>query len=172
MKFLYTFTVILHLAISSNISFSSAVKLSHNHHFGAWTIYEGTKNGKKLCHAVAEPFKTRAFHGIRNKPWVAINFMGLDRFTVSADSGFNIDISKGWIIAIDNGHSIALKVLPSGEIWSYSSTQDVQLINELMQGKNLFTVRSYNHEKQTALDYYSLKGLHKAIKYMNKYCLS
>lgn len=157
------------LLVFSNVG-EAAVRLYNNHTFGDWRLYEGKDANTKVCYAVAEPYRTRAFHGIKSKSWVAITFLGRNQFTVSGHTGFDTDTSAPWILDIDGNDPIALHVLPSGEIWSYSSAQDVQIINAMMQGDAYFTVRGYSSSKQTILDYYSLKGLHKIIKYMNKNC--
>jgi len=161
---------ILCLSFLQSIESEAVVRLHNNHTFGDWHLYEGKDNKTKVCYAIVEPYRTRAFHGLRSKPWLAITFLGHNKFTVSGNSGFDVNSSTEWILDVDNISPISLHILPNGEVRSYSSIQDVQIINALMQGELHFTVRSYSTSKQTALDYYSLKGLQKIITYMNNHC--
>lgn len=158
------------LSLLFSVEAGATIKLHNHHNFGDWRLYEGKEGNKKVCYAMVEPYRTRSFIGMREKPWVALTFFERNALTVSAHSGFNIDTKTELVLDIDNGSSISMHVLPTGQVYSYSSAQDVQIINALMQGESYFTIRSYGINQQTALDYYSLKGLHEIIKYMNKHC--
>jgi hypothetical protein len=158
------------LLLSAAFVEAAPVRLYNKHTFGDWKLYEGKDEGRKVCYAVSEPYRTRGFYGIKSKSWISITFLGKDKFTVSGNTGFNTLPNSEWILKVDNNHPISLQVLPNGSIWSYSSKQDIQILNAMQSGLSNFTVRSYSTSNQTSLDYYSLKGVRKAISYMNQNC--
>jgi hypothetical protein len=163
-------TVFIALTMLNQSSALAVARLYNKHTFGDWKMYEGLEGNKKVCHAVIKPYRTRAFDGQRLTPWVAITFLGRNQLTVSGSSGFPIDKKKGWVVEINKGEAINLKVVDDSEVWTYSSAQDVQLINALFKGERYFTVRSWSKNKQVTLDYFALKGLSSVVKYMNKHC--
>ena len=154
----------------ANTAQGASLPLKKTHVFDDWVLYESLKGNKKECHAMSLPYRTRAFYGVKSQSWVALNFVAYNTFTVSAHSGFDIDHNAGLLINVDTGAKISLETLDNGQIWTYSSVQDAQLINALMHGNAYFTTRSYTVTGQTALDYYSLKGFNNIIKHMNKNC--
>lgn len=160
-------SILLLSAASAN---AAPVRLYNKHTFGDWKLYEGKDGVRKVCYAVAEPYRTRGFYGIKAKAWIAITFLGKNQFTVSGNTGFNTLPDSEWVLKPDNNHPISLHVLPNGSIWSYSSAQDMQILNSIQGGISNFTIRSYSTSNQTSLDYYSLKGVRKAIGYMNENC--
>ena len=57
--------------------------------------------------------------------------------------------------------------------WSYSSSQDVSLINELgSTSEEFIKVISYDANNNKAIDYFSIKGLVHALQLMDRNCSS
>jgi hypothetical protein len=98
-----------------------------------------------------------------------VTYLGKDEYTVSTVSDDNID-NKNVVVTID-GVSRELKSDPNNyNSYTYSSVQDIALINDLIRASSYFTVRNYDKPDTYALDYYSLRGFGKAIRLMSNSC--
>jgi hypothetical protein len=121
------------------------------------------------CFAISEPKRTRAFYGLRNKPFFAVKYISNNTFTISTSPGFQVAKNKETIININN-RSYSLYTGDGNFIWPASESADAFLINALLTSGGYFRVNSYNYQENNAMDYYSTKGLYRALQYMNDHC--
>ena len=49
------------LLLSAAFVEAAPVRLYNKHTFGDWKLYEGKDEGRKVCYAVSEPYRTRGF---------------------------------------------------------------------------------------------------------------
>ena len=158
------------ISLFFSCSLTNASGLEYITKFENWEIYKEKKqNGKEECHAVISPFKTRAFNGIREIPFLAYSFKGSKQYTLSISPGFVLDGNKKVSVNIGK-KSFDLKNGNKNTAWTYSAVQDISIYSHLLLGNNVFLVRSYSKTGDTALDYYNNEGLIDAIHYMESNC--
>jgi len=124
---------------------------------------------KQGCFAISEPKRTRAFYGLRNQPFFAVKYVSNNTFTISTSPGFQVAKNKKTIIDINN-RSYSLYTGDGNFIWPASESADAFLINALLTSNGYFVVNSYNQQGNNAIDYYSTRGLYRALQYMNDHC--
>ncbi len=146
-----------------------AEELKHMKAFGDWEVYvEEDQQGKKLCHALSKPYRTKAFHGVRNLPFVAVTMEG-STYTLSTYPGFTLDHTQPPILSVQD-KDFALKVERQGHAITYSDISDVSIFNHIMGSKGNFSIRSYSKYDRVAVDIYTISGLRAALDYMHQNC--
>jgi hypothetical protein len=162
-RLLFTLLFLLSsLAIQANAAESIAK-------FSDWQIFKAEKDGTEICYAYTTPFRTKGYEGNRPSAYLLVEKMGPKSFTIGVGIGFNIDHSKDITITTNNTSRMLDDDLTNFG-WTFSSNQDVHLINDMVVDGELLEVRSYGTDGQAALDYYSLIGFQKSLNYMNTNC--
>ncbi len=195
------FSMILWLSISNVALCSSNSDCDHNHkvfkeikQFSQWSVVleheinDRTLRKQTRCYLIANPLYTHAFPDIANRKkshFIAL-YLPRGRFTFSEYAGFKLNTYKGGEISV--GQKIfGLRTYREIYGCTYSSTDDVALMNMMIQMRNddFFTIRNYkkqnlssaldfedenNRENSTILDYYSMAGFRKAAKYAQWIC--
>lgn len=141
------------------------------HRFGYWDIYsEIDAQGKNICHIISIPVETKAYDGLRNLPYFVVTYYDPNMYTVSTYSGFGLDKTKEFTVKANNKF-FALKIARDYFAYTYNSADDVRLVNNMMENSsNALEVRSNGRDGGTSVDFYSLYGFSKAIKYVQKKC--
>ncbi len=139
--------------------------------FQDWNVYHQISHNSIKCHAIISPYRTKAFEGVRESPYLVISYKGHMQYTISLDSGFVVDQQNGIILKTNNRSYILNAALPR-TAWTSSSVQDKAIIEDMIKDSRNFSIRSYNTSDDTALDFYSLNGLALALQYMEKNCLT
>ncbi|CAL7960599.1 conserved exported hypothetical protein [Alphaproteobacteria bacterium] len=138
--------------------------------FHQWNVFvENVKNGKRICHITSTPLYTKAFRGIRNIPYVVVSYIGPDMYTISAYAGFVLDRKKKCTVST-NRRTYMLQSAREFFAYTYSSSEDVTIINNMIEDNKMLEVRSYDSVGGTALDYYSLSGFIPAMRYVREIC--
>lgn len=137
--------------------------------FGDWKVFTPVFAGKKACYAYSSPFRTEAFDTARQNPYMIITYSGSRMYSIGINSGFLLSNSKGFTLTA-NSHAHLLDVKLLTNAWTYSSEQDVSIINDLLEESDYAVVRSYDTVDKTALDYYSVYGLQTTLQYFEKHC--
>lgn len=136
--------------------------------FGDWTYYAyGGKYGRH-CMIYTKAGRTKGeFNEERETPYLYITKRGHLEFTLGASPGYELDMTKAVILKVRD-RAYALKVELPHYSWTFSSTQDVRLIDEMIKANRFITVHSYSTDGSVTLDYYSLKGFVHALKQLDK----
>lgn len=138
--------------------------------FQDWEVYHQIFNNNVQCHAISSPYKTKAFDGVREAPYLIVSFKGRNQYTISLSSGFFINKQSGVILQTNNRSYLLNSTFPRAA-WTYSSSQDAAIINDIIKDGRSLSIRSYDLSDDIALDFYSLKGILEALQYMEKSCL-
>ena len=134
-----------------------------------WEIYEREHKSKVTCHAATFPYRTRAFEGIRDMPYLMVTYKGPMQYSITVNPGFIVDRRDGLILNV-NGKSHVLSTKFPRIALTESSTQDASIINDIIKEEKIVSIRSYTINKETSLDYYSTKGFVEALRYMESNC--
>ena len=139
--------------------------------FGDWKVFSLPSAGKKYCYAYTTPFRTKAFDAERQNPYMIVSYKGPKMYSIGINSGYLLNSYKGFTMATNN-HTYLLDLKLLTNAWTYSSKQDVAIIDDLLSSNDYIEVRSYDSTDKTALDYYSTSGLLTVIQYFEKHCQS
>ncbi len=139
--------------------------------FGYWEVLLplNVKKGNS-CHAVSFPLITKSYSGMRDLPYLMISYYNPDMFTISTYAGFIIDKENPLSITANN-RTRMLKIARDFYAYTFSSNEDVAIINDMIEDQRMVKVRSYHSTNGVAVDYYSLDGFSKAMKYLEHNCL-
>ncbi len=149
---------------------ASAQELRELVTFRDWSVFTTTNQySANYCYALATPYKTRAFNGLRNLPYFMIRHFGGEQFSLSATPGFGMDVMKGFILNAGNRSHLFSKY-SSQFAWTGSHIEDKAILNNMLRSGEYFTIRSYNNHGETALDYYSTRGLSETLRFMAQNC--
>lgn len=140
--------------------------------FEDWLIMktEGQNSSQSYCYMVSQPFRSKAFAQKKlRSPRFSILYLGKNEYTIQVDVDYD-SLGSDTTITIDNFDRKLDMSIKEGISHTYSSTQDVAIINDLIRACGYFTVKSYDANSNSTVDYYSLKGFSKAIKKMSRIC--
>lgn len=142
------------IAFCVNLSFANYEQSS----IGDWNLVKYTDSkGSKYCYIFSEPQRTRAtLQESEGRHIVISNNNGYA--TIGVSSNFELDTKKGFILTVNNKHHL-LNITALSQAQTYTSYQDVSIINDLIMESDFFKIRSYSVDDKTALDYYSVRGL-------------
>ena len=144
-------------------------KLQRN--IGNWITYIEKKGKKKICYTYSNPIKERMFTGERDVPYINLNYLGQNNFTITAKPGFDISQKHPILIIIDGDRKYNLNNKYKNFATTYNSDQDNHIINLLIKTtNNNFIIKSYMDEDNIALDYYSLSGFKESLQYLKNNC--
>jgi hypothetical protein len=136
--------------------------------FGDWTFYAYGSEYDKHCLIYSQPLRTRGeFTEERTTPYLYLTKRGDREFSLGVEPGYPIDTDKGVNIII-NYRPYGLQITLPNYAWTFSSTQDVRLVDEMLKAGKFITVRSHGIDNSVALDYYSMTGFTKALKLLDK----
>lgn len=136
---------------------------------GDWEVFAPVFSGKKYCYAYTTPFRTKAFDANRQNPYMIITYKGPEMYSIGLNSGYLLSSYKGFTVTT-NDHTYLLDIKLITNAWTYTSNQDVAIINDLLIDNEFAEVRSYDTSDKTAVDYYSTEGLLTVIQYFEKNC--
>lgn len=136
--------------------------------FGDWTYHAYGGQYDRHCLIYTESGRVRGeFDEERETPYLYIIKRGHREFTLGVSPGYELDDNKAIILKVRN-RAYALKTGLPHYGWTFSSTQDVGLIDEMLKANRFVTVHAYGESGSVALDYYSLKGFVHALKQLDK----
>lgn len=125
----------------------------------------------RYCYMVSMPYRTKAHHANKvREPHFIVIYRAPNEYTIKVDMDFFIDAKRGVVVDIDSTPRLLEPAFDSEVVHTYSSVQDIAMINDLMLTDGYFTVRSFDKDNNQALDYYSLKGFGKALRLMTRSC--
>lgn len=130
---------------------------------GDWKFVQLTQdNHSKYCYIYSEPERSRATAIDHEGRYIVIVNNG-GYATLGVSSNFDLDERKGFVLSANNRDHL-LNVTSLSQAQTFTSIQDVAVINDLIQDEDLIRVRSYSVDDKTALDYYSMNGFTNALK--------
>jgi hypothetical protein len=136
--------------------------------FGNWTYYSYGNKYARHCFIYTQPLRERGeFDQGRHIPYLYIKKRGAREFSLGVSPGYEQNIGKAAILKVNN-RAYALTIVLPDYSWTFSSTQDVNLIDEMLTASKFFTVYTHGADGSAALDYYSLKGFVHALKQLDK----
>lgn len=139
--------------------------------FDDWAIIKGEEDGQKYCYAVTVPFETRAYYSVAERfPYMLIAYVDPDRFTMGVDNGYLIDKKEGVSVTINHRTRMLNVVSMYRNARTYSSVEDVAMINEMVKANSVIEVRSSSMQNSQAIDYYSIKPIKEVLSYMLNNC--
>ncbi|MCE2992483.1 MAG: hypothetical protein LW825_06185 [Candidatus Jidaibacter sp.] len=150
------------------VAFLAKVAMASGANFGDWSYYTHPNQHENLCIIYTNPIMSKG--DIKDDRLTAYLYLikkGHDQFSLGVFPGFMQDPNKEVVLKVNN-RSYALKVEMPNYSWSYSSAEDVSLINEMLMGGKFLTAHSYALDGGATLDYYSLKGFVPALKKLEK----
>ncbi len=137
--------------------------------FGDWKLVTNKFEGSNYCYAYTSPYRTKAFDEQRESPYLILATKEKNAVSIGVNSGFVIDANQGITLRVNKeDHLLDAKL--NKNAWTYSSIQDIAIINDMIADANSIEVRSYNMEGKTAVDYYSLKGILHVMKHLQTNC--
>jgi hypothetical protein len=143
--------------------------LQHVKTIGDWEIFKKIENEKITCHAMTVPYRTKAYESVRDVPSISFTYKGPRQYTLSVNTGFAVDRQAGLILETNRrSHILDTNLLRSAS--TFSSIQDVAIINDMVKDGQSLSIRSYSTNDETALDFYSLKGLFESLNFLEKNC--
>ena len=139
---------------------------------GNWITYIEKKGKQKICYAYSTPIKSILYLGERSAPYVNINYLGTDKFSITAYAGYTLSKQYPFIMTINEDKNHNLNNAYENYATTYNSDQDNYLINLLIKTKiNYFSIKSYDTDKNFTLDYYSLSGFKESLQYLKNHCI-
>lgn len=160
--FLVAFIVLL--AISGSASATTSKM-----RIGDWNVVKTDDGIEKHCIAYSKAFRSKGSSVIRNEPFAIIEYKGHKQYSFGVNPGYAIDVQKGVVVKVDDRARL-IDVKLAYNAWTYSEVQDVHLINEMLKNQRFIKVRSYNINGESAVDYYSLRGLTNLVNYFETRC--
>ncbi len=136
---------------------------------GDWKIVTNKFEGSSYCYAYTTPYRTKSFDEQRENPYLILVTKEKSAVSIGLNSGFVIDAKQGITLSVNKEEHL-LDAKLNKNAWTYSSTQDVAIINDMLADAISVEVRSYNMEGKTAVDYYSLKGILHTVNYLQTNC--
>lgn len=133
--------------------------------FGDWKVVNNPKNQGCFIYTVAQ--RTRGKTDIEDRAYIYFKKVGYKSYTFAVLTSAPAKKSKGVILETDQRYW-ELQHSLTQNAWTYSSVQDVDLINELMLSKQSVRVKYYDEDENGVLEYFSLKGLPAAYKALGK----
>ena len=138
---------------------------------GNWITYIEKKGKQKICYTYSTPIKTMSYMGERSTPYVNINYLGINKFSITAYAGYDLSKQHPVIMTIDQDKKHSLNNSYENYAATYNSDQDNYLINLLIKTTiDYFSIKSYDNDKNFALDYYSLSGFKESLQYLKNHC--
>ncbi len=138
---------------------------------GNWITYIEKKGKQKICYTYSSPINTKLYTGERGDAYVNINYLGRDKFTITAYVGYDLSKQHPFILTVDEDKNHNLDSSYESYATTYNSDQDNYLINLLIKTNiNYFSIKSYKDDKNFALDYYSLSGFKESLQYLKNNC--
>jgi hypothetical protein len=139
--------------------------------FDDWTAVSSIKDGNNYCYAYVTPYRTKVFTGVRDQPYLLIVNKGYKEFSIGVSPGFYLSKTKGFVIKTDS-RAYLMDVRVYENAITFSSAEDVSIINGMIKDGRYVEVRSYsgddNDKVDLAADYYSLKGFTRAMQFLSK----
>jgi hypothetical protein len=99
----------------------------------------------------------------REDPYLYVIKKGEKQYTIGMYHGFEIGEDAFVVMKIKN-RSYDFHNANPDYAWTYSSAQDISLIDKLLQASDYVTIHSEDVESKVALDYYSLKGFIRSMR--------
>ncbi|MBS0235874.1 MAG: hypothetical protein JSS50_00885 [Proteobacteria bacterium] len=156
-------------AISVLLATAHAAEPKKLRTFAEWEVYlEDLGDGEHVCHAVAKPYRSKVFHGIRDNPFTAVTYQH-GTYTFTAYPGFSMDQAIPPVVIVGE-KKIPLKVVRDTQALTHSYVVDLSVFNHALANHGNFTVHSYSSHERSAIDVYSLEGLIKANNFMRDHC--
>lgn len=138
--------------------------------FSGWTLLKGTSDGHTYCYAFSEPYYS-LYTTTKNtpSPYLLVVYQGHRQITFTSRLGFEIT-DKSKVLLEVNDKDILLNATPPYSAMTYSSAQDVQLLNEIIESNKYVKVKGFTRLGEYVADYYKVDGLLKTINFMEKNC--
>ena len=138
---------------------------------GNWITYIQKKGKKKICYTYSTPIKTMLYMKKRGAPYININYLVINKFSITAYAGYDLSKQHPIIMTIDKDKNHSLNNSYENYATAYNSDQDNYLINLLIKTTiNYFSIKSYDNDENFALDYYSLSGFKESLQYLKNHC--
>ena len=138
--------------------------------FSSWTILKGQSGEHTYCYAFSEPYYSLYTTAISTRsPYLLVIYKGHRQVTFSSYLGFEIT-DKANILLEVNGSDILLDATPPYSGKTYSSAQDIQLLNEIIESNRYIKIKSFTKFGEYVADYYKVNGILKTINFMEKNC--
>ncbi len=138
------------------------------HHFNDWTFYAYGSEYDRHCLIYSHSLRAKGeFDPDRETPYLYLVKRGNREFTLGVAPGYPLDVVKGVDFNV-NYRSYGLQITLPDYAWTFSSTQDVRLVDEMIKADRFVTVRSHGTDGSVALDYYSMSGFTRALKMLDK----
>lgn len=138
--------------------------------FASWVILKGNSGGQTYCYAFSEPDHSWYSKALDTRsPYLLMVYKGYQQITFSSHLGFEINKQTPIMLEIDDS-DILLDTTPPYSAKTYSSTQDIQILNAIVEGDDYIKVKSFTKYGQYVADYYKVDGILKAINFMEKNC--
>lgn len=159
---------IIFILAGSEVVHAKTVKHRTIESFGSWKLVNNPNNQGCFIYTVAQ--RTRGKTDLDGRAYIYFKKVGYKSYTFGVLTSAPANKSNGVVLETDQRywelqHSI------SQNAWTYSSVQDVDLINELMLGGSYIRVKYFDEGGEGVLEYFSLKGLQAAYKALGKcYC--
>jgi hypothetical protein len=138
--------------------------------FSSWNILKGTSGGQTYCYAFSEPYYSLYTTTMSTRsPYLLVVYHGHRQVTFTSHLGFEIT-DKSKILLEVNDIDILLDSTPPYSGKTYSSAQDIQLLNEIIESNKYVKVKSFTKFGEYVADYYKVDGILKTINFMEKNC--
>ena len=96
---------------------------------GNWITYIQKKGKKKICYTYSTPIKTMLYMKKRGAPYININYLVINKFSITAYAGYDLSKQHPIIMTIDKDKNHSLNNSYENYATAYNSDQDNYLIN-------------------------------------------
>ena len=136
-----------------------------------WRIVGESDGNKKICHAIMTPYRKKQLIGNVNDPKFIVSYKDHLSYSISFSVMSTLLDSQQSVKLFLNDREYILKVQNHGQnAITYSSEQDVDIINDLISGPYTFKIKSETADGDVGIIYFASLGLQEAIQYMEKNC--
>ena len=139
--------------------------------FEKWNVY--SKDNKKLCYMLTEPYKSEGDYNIRGRVRVLVARRPLEKNKNSIVIDFGYYFSEGARVQVEIDKDKSFKLATFNQTaWTDKKKNlrlDDKIIKEMIKGLELKTIGRSSRGTVT-YDFYSLKGFTKGFKRMKEFC--
>lgn len=128
--------------------------------FGDWYFF---KDSDKSCYIYTDAKRFKGEIDDVEDAYIYVKGIGKNQYSIGVDPGVDMQINGPLRVNIDNRERY-LEVERDSNGWTYSSVQDIGLINDMIMATSYLKVYAMNYDNQSIVEYYSLNGFNAAMK--------
>jgi len=157
------------LVFIASIVLSGPVRAGLIKTFGAWSAFDETEGGRKVCYIGSTPTKQRGKYKKRGEAYILVTHRPAEktRGVVSIKAGYAY--KKGSDVQVNVGSQRFMLFTDKDHAWARDAGGDKKLVAAMQAGSQMIVTGSSGRGTKT-VDTYSLSGFTAALNAINKAC--